>query len=202
MAPIELADGKLYGAVGYPIVMTSLSGIEVLGALTSRTKFVAGNGAARFREFWRNFLYAERPAFSKLDTLVYEFVRHGLGHSFMTKPMVVITKYRAAEHLCRRNDDVLSIDAFTLADDLERAYVERVKPRVNGDLRPVMEARFREMRDTDWEERESKKNHLAKAPIVFASQRLNISTRVESPSVQVIRYSTNVSTTDFNDPNT
>ena len=43
---------KKYGAVGYPMVMTALSGIEVLGALTSRSTFNRDNGAARFGEFW------------------------------------------------------------------------------------------------------------------------------------------------------
>lgn len=76
------------------MVMTALSGIEVLGVLISRSTFNEHNGAARFADFWRNYLYVERPAFKRLDSLVYEFVRHGLAHSFMTKPMVVVTKHR------------------------------------------------------------------------------------------------------------
>ena len=39
MAPIRLAAGKRYGAVGYPMVMGALSDIEVLGVLTSRARF-------------------------------------------------------------------------------------------------------------------------------------------------------------------
>ena len=54
MASIELPPGKEYGAVGYPMVMTALSGIEVLGVLTSRASFSPDNGAARFGEFWRD----------------------------------------------------------------------------------------------------------------------------------------------------
>ena len=53
MAPIRAAKGKRYGAVGYPMVMTVLSGIEILGVLTSRATFNPDNGAGRFSEFWK-----------------------------------------------------------------------------------------------------------------------------------------------------
>jgi hypothetical protein len=35
MAAIRLPEGVLYGAAGYPMVMTALSGVELLGMLTA-----------------------------------------------------------------------------------------------------------------------------------------------------------------------
>ena len=54
MASIKLAPGKKAGAVGYPMAMTALSGIEVLGVLTSRASFHPKQGRLRFGEFWRD----------------------------------------------------------------------------------------------------------------------------------------------------
>ena len=84
MASITLPPDQRYGAVGYPMVMTALSGIEVLGALTSRTKCSGENGADRFGAFWREYVYVEKPAFQRLHALVYQMVRHGLAHAYLT----------------------------------------------------------------------------------------------------------------------
>jgi hypothetical protein len=62
MAPIRLTPGKRYGAVGYPMLMTVLSGIDVLGALTSRATFQKDNGADRFSEYWKQYVYADKPS--------------------------------------------------------------------------------------------------------------------------------------------
>ena len=104
MAPIKLPPGKDFGGVGYPMVMTAVSGIEVLGVLTSGASYNKDNGAARFGEFWRSYLYVHKRGLQRLDSVVYEFVRHGLAHSFMTQSKVSVTKYRDSRHLHRDND--------------------------------------------------------------------------------------------------
>src|SRR5262245_39189384 len=93
MAEIRVAPAKQSGAVGYPIVMTVLSGVEVLGVLTSQAPYNENNGAARFGEYWRGYMYPDREAFGRLHALMYEFVRHGLAHAYMTKPMIRVTKH-------------------------------------------------------------------------------------------------------------
>jgi hypothetical protein len=199
MAPVRLAEGKRYGAVGYPMVMTVLSGIEVLGVLISRSRYNANNGAARFGEFWKQYMYCDRPAFQRLDSLMYDFIRHGLAHAFMTKPMVRVTKHRDSAHLCRTCDHVLCVDALTLADDFEIAYQQRLRPIVVREFKDNMERRFHELRTAYWQERESKIHHIAKVP-VQSSIGSNVTTRINSPSLPAV-YSTNVSTTGFDDPN-
>lgn len=120
----------------------------------------------------------------------------------MTKPMVVVTKHRDPRHLHRRDEDVLYLDALSLAEELEAAYFQRVKLAINGDFRTNMESRFREFQETHWNDRAIKKNHLHKAPLrgVMGVERRNISTQVNSPSAQTV-YHTNISTTGFDDPN-
>jgi|KBSSwiStaDraftv2_1062776.scaffolds.fasta_scaffold197440_3 hypothetical protein len=125
----------------------------------------------------------------------------------MTKPIVIVTKYRDEGHLKLRDDGVLSIDALILHADLERAYFERLKPRIDGDLRTTMEKRFGELRDTDWNERTRKKHLLDKLPLRGSSSPTAISgpftnqtsTSVNSPSLPPIISNTSI--TGFSDPN-
>jgi hypothetical protein len=199
MASITLAPGKQHGAVGYPMVMTALSGIEVLGVLTARTKFSPDNGAARFRDFWRQYVYADRPAFQRLDALVYEMVRHGLAHSYLAKPMIRVTKHKDPNHLCRVNDSVLVLDALTLADDFEKAYADGLRPKIEGEFKANMEQRFQEFREAYWQDHVDWKAAFDKAPqgVEYTLIRLNQATRENRPE---IIYSTNVSTTGFDSP--
>jgi hypothetical protein len=205
MAAFRLPAGQQWGNLNYPMLMTALAGIEVLGVLTSRAPYKPEHGAGRFREFWRDYVYVDRPAFGRLDSVAYEFIRHGLAHSFITKPMVVVTKNQDPRHLHRRNDHVLCIDAVTLADDLRTAYFDRLKPKIAGDFKTDMEARFLEFREAGWEHHDAKKNDLLKAPLQPYDGKLIIRVAgppVSSPSLgPSVRYSTNISTTDFDDPN-
>jgi hypothetical protein len=118
----------------------------------------------------------------------------------MTKPMIRVTKHRDDGHLYL-DGDVLCLDALTLADDFEAAYWNRLRPKIQGDFKANMETRFREMRTVHWQEREEKKHELAKVP--SRPQRSawgsSTGTQVNSPSVPPL-YSTNVSTSDFDEP--
>jgi hypothetical protein len=194
MAPIQLPSGKRFGAVGYPMVMTALSGIEVLGLLTSRAPFTLNNGAASFRDFWRGYMY-EREEFQRLDELIYEFVRHGLAHSFMTKPKVVVTKHRDQNHLRRlQPGNELLVDALTLHDDLEAAYFQRLKPKIEGSFKAIMEERLQKFRAAYQHDHQTKRNLLAKAPMgVLIVEEQDATTNTNSPSVQVSSPSGQVS---------
>ena len=203
MAPIKLPPGKRYGAVGYPMVMTVLSGIEVLGALTSKAQFSPGNGAARFGEFWRGYMYADSEGFQRLDSLVYNLIRHPLAHCFMTKPMIQVTKHHDPGHLCRTQDDVVIVDALTFADDLIAVYERRLKPQLTGAFKANMEARFREFREAYWQDHEAKKGERDKVPArPLTPIGVGVDFRINSPALPTSVYSTNVtSTTGFDDPN-
>ena len=182
MASIKLADGKRYGAVGYPMVMTVLSGIEVLGVLTSQARFNPEHGAPRFGEFWQRFVYADRPAVQRLDALVYAFVRHGLAHAFMTKPMIRVTKHHDPTHLCKDAEGILCLDALTFAEEFVASYRQRLRPQIVGDLKATMERRFAEMRAAYWQDRDDKKHEPDKVPLARTWDGATVATQVNSPS--------------------
>ncbi|MGE3512857.1 MAG: hypothetical protein AB7N65_28680 [Vicinamibacterales bacterium] len=202
MASIRLPEGKAYGAVGYPMVMTALSGVEILGSLTSPAPFTVDNGANSFGYFWKEYVYTGHPARARLHEFMYQFVRHGLAHSFMTKPMVIVTKHRDGRHLTQDRAGAVWIDALNLAEELEYAYRERLRPKVTGEFKVKMEARFKTIRDAFWAESHQKQHLRDKVPLGASSflgtvrfEHTNESTRVNSPAVKA-SYSTTTSSKD------
>lgn len=196
------AMARIKPQVGYPMVMTVVSGIEVLGALTSTATFsIKENGATRFGEYWKNYMYADRRSFHELGSVVYTWIRHPLAHSFMTKPMIVVTKDGAGCSLFRLDDRVV-VDALSLAEDFAAAYTQRLKPNIVGELRRTMEARFGELRAEFWKDHAAKKHELAKvpAPSMAAALFYEASQKpMESTGVTGI-FSTNVSSSGFDKP--
>ncbi len=84
-----------------------------------------------------------------------------------------------------------------------RCVFPTVKPKIAGAFRQNMEMRFQEFRAAYWEDHQTNKNHLAKAPIgsmVIERQNASTSTQINSPSGQTPTYSTNISTTGFDNP--
>ena len=147
MAKIRLPEGKAAGAVGYPMVMTALAGVELLGTLTSASTFNHNQGRDRFREFWTEFLYHDAPEKSVVGDAVYTLIRNGLAHTFMAKPTIEVSKGYDGMHLRPPNPGVaMRLDALKLHEDLERAYFKGVKPAMPGGLRDRMNTRLGELR--------------------------------------------------------
>jgi len=147
MAAIRVQDDKQeFGAVGYPMVLTVLAGIELLGTLTSAAPFNRRQGEDRFCEFWRDHLYPAHPDRQALAVLIYQMVRNGLAHTYMTKPKFVVTRGHRGDHFTQTPDGQIVIDALALHDELVSAYKQRVKPLLAGAGRSVIETRFKEMR--------------------------------------------------------
>ena len=192
MAAIKLPDGQKYGGVGYPMVMTTLAGVELLGILTATKPFHPKEGDERFREFWHGSMYPGQPARAAIADLVYQFVRNGLAHAFVTKPMIVVTKGHHGAHLCRMQDDSICVDALDLADELRAAYDGRVKPRMQqAEFREQVETRFQEFRDSFRGIHRARQDWFAKVLQRYAVT-AGDALAPNSPSVNAA-YSTNVS---------
>ena len=152
------ADGK---GVGYPILMSCCAGIEFLGALRSNVRFEAhGRGKDYFAEFWRNCLYPPPSLHTALDEPVYQLIRHGIAHSFITKGNIGVLRHDPAVHLTRDANGQFVVDAVQLAIDLQNAYTAFVRPVLTDPTRSVekasMEQRLTEM-ESDFGDQATKK---------------------------------------------
>jgi hypothetical protein len=102
MEGYQLAADRKAGALGYPIVMTVCSGIEMLGTLSFDASRVSkDDGQQYFRYFWRTWMYPNDQSRQKLDDPMYRLVRHGIAHIFQAKPRIIVTRLSdpAAFHL-------------------------------------------------------------------------------------------------------
>jgi hypothetical protein len=118
--------GNGTGAVGYPLLVSTFSGIELLGALVSTTKFNPYNGSNYFNDFWENYLYAHDPIRGKVGRYIYVLARHGLAHSFVMKGDITIVKNMYEPHLVKVGSTVY-INTCSLAIDLKYAYDNKFK---------------------------------------------------------------------------
>ena len=116
------------GHVGFPMVMTCLSGIELLGSLSSARTYDRMAGARYFRDYWSAYLY---PDNGQLGDPFYKLVRHGLAHCFLPRQSIVITKHDPQRHLASANGQFF-VDASTLSNDLRSSYFERFVPALGS----------------------------------------------------------------------
>ncbi|MBI2845795.1 MAG: hypothetical protein HYX86_04535 [Chloroflexi bacterium] len=156
MNQIQLQPPQTDGAAGYPMVITALSGMELLGGILSPNPFNKRNGDDYFRDYWDNYLAKINQGYSGLADLVYQLVRHGLAHTFVAKHGIIVTKGAPSRHMqVDMQNNILIIDATRLYQDLERSYNLHVKPLVfgqnkNQSVRNAMQQRLDEM-ITDYE---------------------------------------------------
>jgi hypothetical protein len=93
-------------------------------------RFEPYDGAKQFDHFWKQGLYPSDPARADLAPTIYELVRHGLAHAFVTKPMILVTKNKGTKNHLRQNAGVLTVDCLALADDFRAAYERFVRPQL------------------------------------------------------------------------
>jgi hypothetical protein len=119
------------GACNYPLLATAFSGIELFGALLSKTDFERRAGGAYFEAYWRDHLYTSKPQ-SEVGKALYQLARHGLKHLFMMKGPISVGKNGL--HLQREANGTVVIDAVRFATDLERSYYKAVKQQAGKDM--------------------------------------------------------------------
>jgi hypothetical protein len=124
------------GAAAWPMVISVLSGMELLGALLFDQPFNAHKGDTYFSHYWTHFLGAAYPEYQSIpggDGLIRSLVRHGLAHSFLTAPGIMVTKNRT-NHLrfYPAPLNTLSIDSLQFTDDFVGSYKARACPIVCG----------------------------------------------------------------------
>lgn len=78
---------KNCGGLGYPVVHSVVSGIELMGLLISGKTKEEG-----FNFFWEHYFKQEKPFYEGANTMIYRTVRHGTAHIFLVKAGISVTK--------------------------------------------------------------------------------------------------------------
>lgn len=146
---------KDYGEAGYPMVASTVAGIELLGGLLSPSTWNKNAGKSYFKAYWEGYLEKFSTGYSRWPAdAIYELVRHGLAHMFLTKEGIFVTK--RGNHLdWDFENKTLYIAAVQFAQDFEGSYWAKVRkpivdggqPGVGGATRATMQLRTNEILD-------------------------------------------------------
>jgi hypothetical protein len=116
--------------VTYPLLMTTFAGIELLGAIFSKSTFDTNSGDRYFRSYWNQYLYPTLANKEAIGEQLYKLLRHGIAHAFLLKGSVFVGRSQPSDHLTRNADGVLYVDAVLMADHFVASYDANVKPIV------------------------------------------------------------------------
>lgn len=117
-----------YGACGYPMLMSILSGVELIGILNYSTKINAELFRSNSRAFFENgwgILFSKNAKYSEESTckIFRELIRNGLAHMYLSKPNVGVTKSHPEAHLQSENG-IFFVHPTELFNDFIKAYEE------------------------------------------------------------------------------
>jgi hypothetical protein len=132
MQAVSQAEGARGGGLGYPMLMTTLAGIELLGALLIEQPFDAHAGKKYFQAYWKSYLYPNDPPKAAAADIAYALARHAIAHTFLLKGRLAVVKGRPTVHLALGSSGEFYIDATQLALDFIDSYDSRIKPSLDN----------------------------------------------------------------------
>lgn len=120
-----------YGACGYPMLMSILSGVELIGILNHPTEINAELFRSNSRIFFENgwvVLFGKNAKYSEESTrkIFRDLIRNGLAHMYLSKPNVGVTKSHPEAHLQSENG-IFFVHPTEFFNDFIKAYGE-IKP--------------------------------------------------------------------------
>jgi hypothetical protein len=144
MAQIK-ADKNGYGGVGFPMIMTTLSGMEILGniVLDSEDTFDKGQGENYFLNYWNNYLSRSDLKYKGFGSLFYHLMRHGLAHTFLTKQGILVYKKSLPTPHINNDTKTLQVDCLTLYKDFRDSYDLFIKPIFKTEPQKILMAEKR-----------------------------------------------------------
>lgn len=134
MADITLPAGQTSGGVGYPMVSTTLAGMELLGELLmpNTDPFNPNDGSIYFLNFWDNYFAVQNPAYTGLGRLFRQLMRNGISHTFVAKPGIFVEKGTNRQMSVDTARQEVYIDCIVFYKEFEESYMRLVRPIIDG----------------------------------------------------------------------
>lgn len=168
MIAIRLRSGEIYGKAGYPILATIASGTELLGSIIC-PKLYTGNASDsrdRFNHYCTKMLSEINPGYSTYSNVyLWDLVRNGIGHLFLTRPNILVSKDNSGKHLLLENG-TFYINAKQYYIDFEKSYWDYYLPFVQKH-KDITDRNFNQIQKSEMEK--SKKH----APELITSNQIN-----------------------------
>lgn len=126
-----------YGGVAYPMILTTLSGMELLGNLLmlNDSEFNTSKGKKYFLNFWKNYLTKQAPTYFGLGEVFYSLLRHGIAHTFLTKYNILISKGMLTPVEIFPQANAMRVDCIEFFNDFTITYKNEVIPLLNNPIK-------------------------------------------------------------------
>lgn len=134
MDTVKQKKGEPAGAIGYPMLATTASGIELLGSILQQSgsyKDDAASSSGYFKHFWTEYLVPVDVRYKDKDDIFWKLVRHGVAHTYFTKVGITVTKRKPSKHLLATPSG-LNIDCSTFYKHFLKAYTKLVKKNLKN----------------------------------------------------------------------
>jgi len=135
MAKITLPPGQNDGAAGYPMIATSLAGMELLGwiLMPGKVNFDPVHGGnSYFLNFWDNYLAKQYPRYTNLGKLFRKLMRNGITHNFVAKSGIIVQKGSNKVVLIDTTRQEIYIDCIIFYQEFRDTYQVLVEPIAKG----------------------------------------------------------------------
>jgi hypothetical protein len=133
MSKVKASGPGYFGGLGYPMMMTTLAGMELLGGLTinDSEEFDANKGRKYFLHYWDTFFTVENESYKGLGGLFYELIRHGLVHTYVAKQGIFIEKGSNKEISIDQANQQVYVDCNIFYKEFKASYQKLVRPTLD-----------------------------------------------------------------------
>lgn len=135
LAKIELTVTQNSGALNYPMVLSILSGMELLGfILSTDNKPFSGDtnsGNKYFENYWKNYFSVQEPKYKPLGNVFRQLIRHGIAHTFLTKHGVYISKGLNNKIQINASEKKIYFDSIVFFREFVDSYNNLVRPIID-----------------------------------------------------------------------
>jgi hypothetical protein len=134
MSEVEQKEGENGGGVGYPMLSTCVSGMELLGGLLYGKDYHHSRDWEYFEHYWNEYLVKVDGRYAPYSKLFWSLVRNGVAHTYMAKAAITVTKGKKEHHLVFYDDGAkFNIDCFEFYRDFLTSYQKYVRPKLAND---------------------------------------------------------------------
>lgn len=131
MSELEQKDDENGGGVGYPMLATCVSGMELLGGVLYNGKYNHHKDWDYFEHYWNEYLTKVDARYAPFAKLFWKLVRNGVAHTYMAKAAITVTKGQQDNHLIFHNGGAqFNIDCRQFYLDFLASYQQHVKPKL------------------------------------------------------------------------
>lgn len=136
MSQVTVHPGEQYGGVGYPMVATILSGMELLGGLLTPTAatFNPDSGNDNFLNYWDNYFAQQNPAYTGLGGLFRQLMRNGVSHTFVAKPGIFVEKGTNRQMSIDVVNREIYLDCNVLYREFRDSFDKLVQPIIDSTI--------------------------------------------------------------------